>query len=140
MLPADGYYQKSDLNLYKINSNIANCIRGKIAPISKFILLWGPCRVGSTALLNVFGECKLHAYYQPIKVLLREKLNTGKIKSDMPDIEDIEDIAVIKETSGPYTIAESIFNLLSVLLQAGVKPDQISLVVMHRMADDMLDS
>ncbi|MDY4379455.1 hypothetical protein SOV92_16770 [Pectobacterium brasiliense] len=136
-LPADGNYQKVELNLHTINNLIKNCIREKISSRNKFILLWGPCRVGSTALLNVFGECRLPAYYQPIKVLLREILDSGNIKTDLPQFEDI---SVIKETSGPYTIAESIFNPLSVLIQSGVSPEKIALVVMHRKADDMLDS
>lgn len=75
-LPPDGVFQKMPTTLEELTCNVAadlSEVLGRHAGQPPTLLfLWGPCRVGSTALLNVFAESGFNAIYQPIKNLLRQ--------------------------------------------------------------------
>lgn len=101
---------------------------GKARP--HVILCCGKCRVGSTPLANVFGHAGLPALYQPMKTLLRHKLvneqcPSWSLSTDQP-------VIFLKETFGPYVAAECAFSPLQVLLDAGFRRQDITLVVMER--------
>ena len=66
------------------------------------VLIWGRCRVGTTAIANVFGRAALPTYYQPIKTWLRYDL----LDLDLPSLDlSSGKRIVIKETSGPFSLA-----------------------------------
>ncbi|WP_020071387.1 hypothetical protein [Paraburkholderia caledonica] len=146
-LPADGTFQKVPTTLEELTCNVAADLADLLgahagqAPTLTF--LWGPCRVGSTALLNVFAESGFKAIYQPIKNLLRSRLNEQS-KSDLSEITSVFSLTpprtVVKETSGPYTVAECLFNPLDALLRSGFPPSKVQLIVLSREPTDMLAS
>ena len=93
---------------------------------------WGKCRVGSTALTNLFGIAGLPSYYQPVKAIARHVL-TGSAAPlwAVPDAGEEPDIFV-KETAGPYSLGEALFNPLEALIVAGYPPEKLHLVVLDR--------
>lgn len=93
------------------------------------VLIWGRCRVGTTAIANVFGRAGLPTYYQPIKTWLRYDL----LDLDLPPLDlSLEKRIVIKETSGPFSLAGCLMDPLKALLMSGVAPSRISLVIVER--------
>ncbi len=93
------------------------------------VLIWGRCRVGTTAIANVFGRAGLKTHYQPIKTWLRHYL----LDLDFPPLSlSMEKRVVIKETSGPFSLAGCLMDPLRVLLMAGVDPSRISMVIVER--------
>ncbi|MBC8338270.1 MAG: hypothetical protein H8E39_06230 [Alphaproteobacteria bacterium] len=122
-------------------------ITGRISPaiswrpqdsLPRIILCWGKCRVGSTAFANLLGRAGIPSYYQPLKALLRHHL----VGDEIPywHLPTGQDLVLIKETSGPYSLPECLFNPLTTLLRAGFPASRISLVIMEREPDVCLDS
>lgn len=136
-------FQVKETTLAELESAVADKVRsalGSRAPdgLPHIILCWSKCRAGSTAFANLFGRAGIPADYQPLKALFRFRL----ANEEMPEFDLAEDAPTvcIKETSGPYTIAECLFNPLSVLLEAGYPAKRISLVVLERDPLATLDS
>lgn len=136
-------YQTMDTSLARLEDEIT----AKISPgiscrsqdtLPRIILCWGKCRVGSTAFANLLGRTGMQSYYQPLKALLRHHL----VGADIPFwlIPSTEHPVVIKETSGPYSLPECLFNPVTTLLRAGFPASRISLVIMEREPDVCLDS
>jgi len=94
------------------------------------VLLVGKCRVGSTAIANVFEHCNIPTYYQPIKTALRF-LMIGESPTVAPIPTDARTIC-IKETFGPFSPCESLYDPLSILLKSGVNPKSIRVVILER--------
>ncbi|QQC67890.1 hypothetical protein [Paraburkholderia ginsengisoli] len=146
-LYADGVFQKLPITLDSVTDRIAErlmaLLERRAESMPSLLFLWGPCRVGSTALLNVFAESGFQAIYQPIKNLLRAELaqssRSGNGKTP-PEFPLTLPITVIKETSGPYTVAECLFNPLETLLKSGFPPSKIRLIVLAREPGHMLAS
>ncbi len=81
-------------------------------------------------MLRVMALMGADAYFQPLKNLLRWQLLGGAWDWQIPD--QTARPVYIKETLGPYTLAESAFNPLDLLLQAGVPAEKIHLWVYGR--------
>lgn len=96
----------------------------------RIILCCGKCRVGSTPLANVFGHAGLPTFYQPIKTLLRHLL----VDRACPEwsLATSAPVIFIKETFGPYVEAECSFDPLQLLLDAGFRKEQITLLIIER--------
>ena len=63
---------------------------------------WGRCRVGSTALTNLFGVAGMPSYFQPVKVILRHSL-VGHAAEPWAVPSAAEQPHIFsKETAGPY--------------------------------------
>lgn len=93
---------------------------------------WGKCRVGSTALTNLFGVTGMPSYYQPLKMMLRHLfINEPATPWMIPSVVD-EPHIFSKETAGPYVIAESLFNPLRLLIEAGYPPHRLHLIMLDR--------
>src|SRR5204862_6475596 len=79
---------------------------------------WGKCRVGSTALTNLFGIAGMPSYFQPVEVVMRHSLvgSTGDAwmlapAADQPHV-------FSKEMAGQYVLSESLFQTLKPMLEA----------------------
>ncbi len=142
-LKASPPFQVRDATLAAMEYAVGERVRGAIenraaADLPRIILCWSKCRAGSTAFANLLGRAGVPAFYQPLKALLRYRLVAG----ELPDWRLPEDTGTvcIKETSGPYTVAECLFNPLSVLLDAGYPAARITLVTLEREPLASLDS
>lgn len=102
------------------------------------ILLLGKCRVGSTALANVFGHCGLATYYQPLKAALRHEMVDKFAR--LPNLPGNDSVFCIKETFGPYTLIEATFDPLHILLLAEWPVDKICVVLLERKPTATLSS
>ena len=92
----------------------------------------GKARVGSTALSNLFGMTGMPSYYQPLKAMLRDALVGQKLTPWMiPSAADRKNI-FSKETIGPYVVAESLFNPLKLLIDAGYPRNRLHLIALDR--------
>jgi hypothetical protein len=93
---------------------------------------WGKCRVGSTALTNLFGLAGMPSYYQPMKVLLRDALLGRPVTPwIIPSALDHPHI-FSKETAGPYVLAEDLFIALQPLIEAGYPHDKLHVIMLDR--------
>lgn len=120
-------FEASELHHYLVDE-VSRRFAGKRPQV---ILCCGKCRVGSTPLSNVFGHAGLPALYQPMKTLLRYEL-VGETCPPWRDLTNDQPIIFLKETFGPYVLAECKFSPLKVLLDAGFRSEDITLVVMER--------
>jgi len=89
-----------------------------------------PCRSSTTAMLRVMTAGDMDSWYQLLKALLRFRMEMGRSVFELPAADKI----FIKETIGPYTSEESTFNPLEVLLEAGVDPENITVILNIREA------
>jgi len=89
-----------------------------------------PCRSGTTAQLRVFAGAGIESWYQPIKALLRYRIEKIRSYFMIPNIERI----FLKETLGPYTEDESSIDPLEVLLETGIPPDRLAVIIYIREA------
>ena len=123
-------FSTQQTRLWQIEDALAQALRLSLSYNDpEVILIWGRCRVGTTAIANVFGRAGLRTYYQPIKTWLRHDL----LDSDLPSLDlSLEKRIVIKETSGPFSLAGCLMDPLGVLLMSGVAPSHISLVIVER--------
>jgi hypothetical protein len=101
------------------------------------VLILGPCRVGTTALSNVFARAGCEAYMQPIKSMRRALENQEKVVAW--NIASGQSFVVSKETLGVKTEAE-FFNPLETLLQAGYPPERLHLIPIVREPETALAS
>ncbi len=124
-------FQRRPVSLAALHEHLVLEVRQRLgASRPKVILCCGKCRVGSTPLANVFGHAGLPTFYQPIKTLLRHLL----VEETCPPLglATSEPIIFIKETFGPYVEAECMFNPLDVLLDAGFRAEDITLLILER--------
>ena len=104
-------------------------------PAHDFPMLYFACgkaRVGSTALSNLFGMTGMPSYYQPLKAMLRDAM-VGQALTPwvMPSAAD-QPCIFSKETIGPYVVAESLFNPLQLLIEAGYPRHRLRLIALDR--------
>jgi hypothetical protein len=137
LLQPDGTFQTRtvalDTLMREVTERLAEGFRDRPAEdFPKLYCAWGRCRVGSTAMTNLFGVTGMPSYFQPVKAILRH-LMTGRAGAPwtVPSAADQAHIFA-KETAGPYTIAESLFLPLQPLLEAGYPPDKIHFVMLDR--------
>jgi hypothetical protein len=103
-----------------------------------FVVGWGRCRVGSTAITNLFGVAGVPAYYQPVKTIARFVLAGGR--GEPWPVPAGHRAVFAKEMAGPYVPYEALFNPVGLLLAAGWPADRVHLLVLDRAPGDCLDS
>lgn len=91
-------------------------------------LLVGPCRSGTTAQAKVFRAAGILAHHQPLKSVLRCLLQGQDETYTLPEVPRL----LLRETLGPYTLAESSFDPLAILLEAGVPREKVQVILMVR--------
>lgn len=126
-----GRFQRQPVSSSALHERLVEEVKARLGACRpRVVLCCGKCRVGSTPLANVFGHAGLSTFYQPIKTLLRYLL----VEQTCPDwtLATSEPVVFIKETFGPYVEAECQFNPLRVLLDAGFRAENITLLVMER--------
>lgn len=101
------------------------------------ILIAGPCRVGTTALANVFARSGIVSYMQPIKSM-RRSIENGEPVADW-HIQTGSGLILSKETFGIATESEY-FDPVDILMRAGYPKDKISLIAIMREPDRTLTS
>lgn len=144
-LAPDGKYQTRALTLgqatREVTQALAEEFRHRVrADFPMLFCAWGKCRVGSTALNNVFGAAGLPSYYQPVKNILRHALvGAPAARWLLPSAEGYRHV-FSKETGGPYVLAECLFIPLQALIEAGYPADRIHLVVLDREPSSSLAS
>jgi hypothetical protein len=140
-LEADGKYQTQALSWRELRrrviDHLAEGFRGRDpAGFPHLCAAWSRARVGSTALINLFGVAGLPAYFQPVKSVLRHAM-TGSRATWLPPSGGH---AVSKEVAGPYRIAECLYVPLDLLVEAGFPPDRLHLLILDRHPLQSLDS
>jgi hypothetical protein len=119
-------YQKRSVSLQEVVQRIRF---SQNETESKILLSVSPCRSGTTVLLRVFGAVGIQAHYQELKNIFRWRMQAEEFCWDFPDNQGI---VYLKETLGPYTLAEAQFNPLDVLLKAGVSPENLKVFIVGR--------
>lgn len=136
-LMPDGKYQLVAATASDLNDRVVDRLRAGFEARSPeslphVICASGKCRVGSTALTNLFGIAGIPAYYQPIKTVLRHVLLGGRGEPWGLDDAGAQPAVFAKEMFGPYTLAECLFNPVKCLLDAGYPRDRIHLLLLDR--------
>ncbi|MGC2777132.1 MAG: sulfotransferase family protein [Bradyrhizobium sp.] len=132
-----GAFQSRTVTLETLMREVTECLAENFRhrPAQDFPMLYFACgkaRVGSTALSNLFGMTGMPSYYQPLKAMLRDALvNRPLTPWIMPSATDKPRI-FSKETIGPYVLAESLFNPLKLLIEAGYPPQRLHVVALDR--------
>lgn len=134
-LGADGTFQTRDMSSESAADEVVIQLRGvfeRTDPRDLPHLYYGcgRARSGSTALTNVFGRAGIPSYYQPVKSVLRHVLN--KLEAPAWDIGAGPKHVFAKETFGPYTLAECLFQPLDMLIAAGYPAHKIDLMAFDR--------
>jgi hypothetical protein len=144
-LEPDGKYQTRPIALDALTGAMTACLAQGFRGLSPadyptLYCAWGKCRVGSTALTNLFGVAGLPSYYQPVKTIARHTL-TGSIPAPwlLPRPE-VEPHIFCKEMAGPYLLGECLFIPLQPLIEAGYPADKLHLIVLDREPDSSLAS
>lgn len=136
-LDPDGKYQTRTVTLgairREVTAHLAEQFRRRgAADFPNLYCAWGKCRVGSTALNNLFGAAGLHSYYQPVKTVLRHALVGSTAEPwRIPPAADCPHV-FSKETGGPYVLAECLFIPLRALIEAGYPADKLHLILLDR--------
>lgn len=93
------------------------------------VIIAGPCRSGTTALLRVIAYSGHHSYFQPFKRLVR-RLTLGT--DACLEIPSGHNPIVIKETFGPFIPEEVELDPVSILLDCGYPRSKINVIAMLR--------
>jgi hypothetical protein len=136
-LNPDGKYQTRTLSLAtltrEITDHLAQSFRHLHADeFPTLFCAWGRARVGSTALINLFGVAGLPAYFQPVKAVLRHALTGGKADLWLLPTPETQPHIVSKDVAGPYLRAECLFIPLQLLIEAGYPPEKLHLLLLDR--------
>jgi hypothetical protein len=119
-------YQKRSASLQEVVERIRFSEFGTSPQI---LLSVSPCRSGTTVLLRVFGAAGIEAHYQELKNIFRWRMQGDEFGWEFPNGRES---VYLKETLGPYTLAEARFNPLDVLLGAGISPERLKVFVVGR--------
>ena len=140
-LPPDGVYQKRAVTPAEATRETAAVLAEGFAArrASPLVVIgWGKCRVGSTALTNLFGIAGVPAHYQPVKTILRYHLLGGRGRPwHLPEGAEV---VFAKEMAGPYVTCEALFNPIRCLVEADYPPERIHLLVLERDPEEALAS
>ena len=134
--PSEGF-QTRTVALSTLMREVTECLAASFRhrPAQDFPMLYFACgkaRVGSTALSNLFGMTGMPSYYQPLKAILRDALVGSPLTAwAVPSASDEPNI-FSKETIGPYVLAESLFNPLRLLIEAGYPQHRLQLIMLDR--------
>lgn len=145
VMEPDGYFQTRTTTLNEVTQAVveqtAQSLKGRTADdLPTIVFAWGKCRVGSTALTNLFGIAGIPAYYNSIKTAVRHHL-VGSVGDpwDIPQRSEHKFIFT-KNMSGPYHLVDCTVNSLQILVEAGYPVERIELLVMDRDPFKALDS
>jgi hypothetical protein len=130
-------FQTRTVTLETLMREVTEClaVNFRHRPADDFPMLYFACgkaRVGSTALSNLFGMTGMPSYYQPLKAMLREALVGASLTPWIVPSATDEPRIFSKETIGPYVLAESLFNPLQLLIEAGYPPHRLHLIMLDR--------
>jgi hypothetical protein len=136
-LAPDGKYQTRTVTLRQLTDEVASRLSRSLqsrsaADLPLLFCSWGKCRVGSTALTNLFGIAGIPALYQPVKTMARHRLLGGEPQIWCPPQACEHPHIFSKEMAGPYLVAETIFNPLNMMIAAGYPPEKLHLLVLDR--------
>ncbi|MEZ4609347.1 MAG: hypothetical protein R2838_03660 [Caldilineaceae bacterium] len=95
---------------------------------TKVYVVVGPCRSGTTAFLRVFSEVGIQSWYQPIKAVIRGQMRNESFAFQIPALPSV----MLKDTFGPFSVEESCFNPIEILLEAGATADNLHLLTVSR--------
>ncbi len=142
-LPPDGRYQVRAVTAREVTEAVTATLRAGFAGLApgdfpRLIVGWGRCRVGSTAITNLFGVAGIPAYYQPVKTIARFVLSGGTGEPWRLPVG--EPVLFAKEMAGPYVTYECLFNPVHCLLEAGWPAERLHLLVLDRDPAACLDS
>lgn len=96
--------------------------------VPDIFLLVGPCRSGTTAQAKVFRASGILAHHQPLKSVLRCLLQDQEETYTLPEVPQL----LLRETLGPYTLAEASLDPVTILLKAGVPREKLHVILMVR--------
>ncbi|WP_433261022.1 hypothetical protein ACQPZF_25705 [Actinosynnema sp. CS-041913] len=134
-LEPDGAYQLRPTTVAALSDEVSRTLaRGFTGRSPRdfplLVVAWGKCRVGSTALTNLFGVAGIPAYYQPVKTIARHVMVGG---SGAPwALPDGQEVLFAKEMAGPYVHYETLFDPIGCLLDAGWPKERLHLLVLDR--------
>jgi hypothetical protein len=136
-LPPDRKYQTRVVTLRQLEEEVISRLSPSLntrsaADLPLLFCSWGKCRVGSTALTNLFGIAGVPAFYQPVKTMARHRLLGSEPQVWIPPQASEHPQIFSKEMAGPYLVVETIFNPLEMLLAAGYPAAKLHLLVMDR--------
>ncbi|MER9600367.1 sulfotransferase family protein [Mesorhizobium sp. M0244] len=144
-LAPEGRYQAVEARLTDLNQRIVDTLARAFEDRSAdsfpaLAVSCGKCRVGSTALTNLFGIAGLPSYYQPVKTVMRfEALGQPSAPWIVPD-RATTPLVHCKEMTGPYLLAECLFDPIDLLVAAGYPAAKITMVALEREPVASLDS
>jgi hypothetical protein len=132
-----GEFQTRTVTLETLMREVTECLAENFRhrPAQDFPMLYFACgkaRVGSTALSNLFGMTGMPSYYQPLKAILRDALVGQPLTPWAVPSASEEPSIFSKETIGPYVLAESLFNPLQLLIEAGYPRHRLHLIALDR--------
>jgi hypothetical protein len=136
-LMPDGKYQTHAMSLDDATRDVARCLAEGFQQIAAdafpmMYCAWGRCRVGSTALANLFGAAGLPSFFQPVKAVLRNVLtDSGCVPWQLPSAA-VEPHIFCKDVGGPYLTAECLYIPLQMLIEAGYPADRLHLIMLDR--------
>lgn len=136
-LAPEGRFQTRAVALDALMSEVTECLARGFQGLAEddfptVFCAWGKCRVGSTALTNLFGVAELPSYYQPVKTVARHRLTDGDGDPWRLPSPDAAPHLFCKEMAGPYLLAECLYIPLKPLIEAGYPPSKLHLVVLDR--------
>lgn len=136
-LHPDGKYQTRTVTLQTLMREARDCLatdfqHRRAEDFPTLYCAWGRCRVGSTALTNLFGVAGMPSYFQPVKVILRHSLVGRPGEPWIPASAAEQPHIFSKEMAGPYVLAESLFLPLQPLLEAGYPADKLHFIMLDR--------
>jgi len=120
-------YQIQPVSSQQISSNI---VLEDVGEAPNIILSVSPCRSGSSVLVRVFGAAGVLSYYQQLKAMLRWKMQGEDVCWKVPSLPHTN--IFLKETLGPYTETEALFNPMNILLDAGYPPEKLRILILGR--------
>ena len=132
-----GAFQSRTVALATLMREVTDCLADNFRDraAQDFPMLYFACgkaRVGSTALSNLFGMTGMPSYYQPLKAMLRDAMVGRPLTPWVIPSATGEPNLFSKETIGPYVLAESLFNPLQLLIEAGYPPSRLHLIALDR--------
>jgi len=141
----DGKYQTRTVTLAGVTREVTERLRENFRhraaeDFPTLVYAWGKCRVGSTALNNLFGAAGLPSYYQPVKTILRHRLLGAAGEPWAVPLAAERSHVFAKETGGPYVPVESLFIPLQPLIEAGYPVDKLRLILLDREPESALAS
>ncbi|MDP3176095.1 MAG: hypothetical protein Q8M88_16825 [Phenylobacterium sp.] len=139
----DGVYVTQTLTRGELTDRVAEILRKDIRVHGtrepRVIIASGRCRVGSTALANVFGLAGAASFYQPVKTIMRHVIQAKPFEQPL-QFDAACDIVFFKETFGPYVEIETTFDPLEAMLRSGYPADRISVIGLERHPVQSYDS